>query len=304
MRESRVVSIVLPNWNGAKLLKKHLPKVLAAAPGIQVIVVDDSSSDNSLEVLKNTFPTVEVIVKKHNSGFAQTVNTGVVHALGEIVVLLNTDVVPEKGFLTPLLKHFSDPSVFAVGCLEKNSEKEGVVLRGRAVAHWEKGFYIHGRGEVNKLDSAWASGGSAAFRKSTWNLLGGMDTIYSPFYWEDIDLSYRAQKAGFRIVFEPKARVWHLHEQGAIKTSFQQKRVEPIVFRNQFIFIWKNLTEPALWVSHMFWMPVRIVQEVARGRTSMLMGWILALGKIPQIITKRKTYAYLWKRKDKEVAVF
>ncbi len=303
-KTKQAISIVLPNFNGATLLSKNLSRVIAASDGSEIIVVDDYSTDDSVAVVKKLFPTVRVIVKQKNSGFAQTVNVGVAGARGDIVVLLNTDVVPQKGFLTPLLKHFSDPSVFAVGCLEKNPEKDGVVFRGRAIAHWEKGFYIHARGEVHKRDTAWASGGSSAFRKATWNVLGGMDTVFNPFYWEDIDLSYRAMKAGYRVVFEPKSSVWHYHEHGAIKTQFQKERVRRIVFRNQFIFIWKNLTDHSVWLSHLFWTPIRIVQELIKGDTAMLLGWMMAALKLSQIVEKRSKNIRFFKKRDREIAVY
>ncbi len=302
--KNQTVSIIIPNWNGAKLLVEHLPKVLAACPGCEVIVVDDKSTDDSVSILKKKFPGVITIVKKENSGFAKSVNVGVARAKHDIVVLLNTDVVPEKGFLSHLLPHFSDSTVFAVGCMEKNPEKEGVVLRGRGIAHWRKGFYIHARGEVDKSDTAWASGGSSAFRKDIWERLGGMDTIYNPFYWEDIDLSYRAMKAGYRIVFEPKAEVWHFHQKGAIKTQFEMNKVERIVFRNQFIFIWKNLSDLSLWVAHLFWTPVRVLQELVKGKTTMFVGLSLAVGKLPKIVTRRMKQQVQWEKKDQEIRVY
>ena len=195
------VSIVIPNRNGALLLEKNLPFVIAAAKGGEIIVVDDASTDNSIELLQGKFPSVRVVRKTHHNGYASTVNVGVKEATGDVVVLLNTDVLPEKGFLAPLVKHFSDPSVFAVGCLEKSLEGGKTVLRGRGEAKWEKGFFIHWRGEVDKATTAWVAGGSGAFRKSIWEKLGGMDTMYDPFYWEDIDLSYRAPQVRHTIFF-------------------------------------------------------------------------------------------------------
>lgn len=304
MKKNRLtVSIVLPNWNGEKLLVKNLPKVIAASEGAEVIVVDDCSTDASVGILKSKFPSVRTIVKDSNSGFSRSVNVGVAHARGDIIVLLNTDVVPEDGFIMPLLKHFSDPTIFGVGCLEKNPGKDGVVLRGRGVAHWEKGFFIHARGEVDKSDTAWVAGGSGAFRRSLWNKLGSLDTIYSPFYWEDIDLSYRALKSGYNLVFEPKSVVWHFHEQGSIKTQFQEEQVQKIVYRNQFIFVWKNLTNCSLWLQHVIWVPIRIVQELLKGDTTMFIGLALAIGKITYIAAKRSTLARLWKKDDATIFV-
>lgn len=297
------VSIILPNWNGAAIMQKHLPVVLKAAGDSEVIIVDDGSMDNSIDVVKKKFPNVKLIEKKQNSGFAETVNVGVAAAHGEIIVLLNTDVEPDRDFLAPLVKHFTDPTVFAAGCLEKNPEAAGIVLRGRGIAHWEKGFYIHARGDVDKTNTAWVSGGSGAFRKELWDKLGGLDVLFNPFYWEDIDLSYRALKAGYTVLFEAGSSVWHFHEQGAIKTKFQEAKVQRTAFRNQLLFTWKNLSDPQIWLSHLFWLPIRIFQDLLRGNNIMWLGFVDAVGRIAQIRKQRSLYSHLWKRADKSIAI-
>lgn len=302
-KKSLNVSIILPNWNGAAIMQKHLPAVLRASGDSEVIVVDDCSTDNSLQILKKKFPTVKVIEKKQNSGFAGSVNMGVAVAKGDIVILLNTDVEPDRGFLAPLMKHFANPNIFAVGCLEKNPEPSGTVLRGRAIARWNRGFYIHAKGEVDKTTTAWVSGGSGAFRKELWDKLGGLDTLFNPFYWEDIDLSYRALKAGYTVLFEKDSAVWHYHQQGAIKTKFQEVKVQRTVFRNQLLFTWKNLSDSQIWISHIFWLPIRILQDVLRGNTTMLLGCIDALKRIPKVIIKRSACSHFWKRSDRSISI-
>lgn len=292
------ISIIIPNRNGAGILQKNLPSVLAAAKGADVIVVDDASTDDSLEFLKNKFPSVRVVHKAHHDGYASTVNVGVKEATGDVVVLLNTDVRPEKDFLTPLLKHFENPSVFAVGCLEKSIEGDDTVLRGRGEAKWEKGFFIHSRGEVNQPTTAWVSGGSGAFRKSIWEKLGGMDTMYDPFYWEDIDLSYRALKSGYTLVFESKSVVVHEHEKGAIKQVYAQLQVKIIAYRNQFLFIWKNLSNQNMILMHVIWTPVRLIQAIFRGDIAMLAGYVWAVLYLPKAISSRIQSYQHWKLKD------
>lgn len=281
------VSIVIPNWNGEALLRKHLSAVIAAAQKAEVIVVDDGSTDGSVGYVKKTYPSIRLIEKKKQEGFSSTINIGVRQATGEIVVTLNSDVEPEIGFLTPLLTHFDDPSVFAVGCLEKSHEGEKVVLRGRGEAAWKKGFYVHWRGEVDKDTTAWVSGGSGAFRKSIWEKLGGMDTLMDPFYWEDIDLSYRAQKAGYRTLFEPKSIVHHYHEKGKIQTNYSEKDVRVIAFRNQFIFIWKNIQGFSNISRHIFWLVVRLFQNLFSVDHSMMHGYFKALLLLPVVVSKR-----------------
>ena len=292
------VSIVLPNWNGEHLLRKNLSSVRKAAPSAQIIVADDASSDGSVAYLATAFPDITVVENDKQQGFAGNVNSGVKRATGEIVVLLNTDVRPEADFLAPLIARFADPSVAAVGCLEKSYEKNGTVLRGRGVARWEKGYFIHARGEVNREDTAWVSGGSAAFRKSVWTALGGMDTLYNPFYWEDIDLSYQMLKSGHRVLFESKSVVGHFHEEGKIKTSYTPSDIKRIVYRNQFIFLWKNMSDTNLWTAHLFWTPVRLLQAVFRGDARMLEGYGMALVKLPAILISRMRASKHWRRKD------
>jgi O-antigen biosynthesis protein len=295
------VSIVIPNWNGVDLLKKYLPRVIAASDGAEIIVADDFSSDLSVPYVQKNFPKVIIVENRKHEGFAGNVNRGVARASGDVIVLLNTDVVPEDGFLPPLLAYFADPLVFAVGCLEKSHEKGKIVLRGRGTACWKKGFYVHARGEVDKTDTAWVSGGSGAFRKTMWDELGGMDSIYNPFYWEDIDLSYRARKRGYTIVFESKSIVHHYHEEGKIRREYSPEDVKRIAYRNQFIFIWKNATDPAILCAHIIWMPIRIAQTFFSGDNCMFHGYLLALQKIPYILRRRNIQGGTYAIRDENV---
>jgi len=284
-------------------MKKHLQKVIDASEGAEIIVSDDCSSDGSVDYLTESFPGVTVVENKKRQGFAGNVNAGVAHARGDIVVLLNTDVEPEKRFLPPILSHFKDGNVFAVGCLEKSHENGKVILRGRGIARWEKGYYIHSRGEVNRTDTAWVSGGSGAFRKSMWDTLGGMDTIYNPFYWEDIDLSYRGRKAGWKILFEPKSVVHHYHEEGKIKSEFSQDDVKRIVYRNQFIFIWKNLTDKTQYLLHLVYTPLQLIQAFLRKDNGMFTGYWLALQQLIILMRRKKEQYLLNVKLDKELDI-
>lgn len=297
------VSIVLPNWNGAALLVKNLPAVILASKGAEIIVSDDASSDNSISVLAQTFPNVIVVKNLKKQGFAGNVNRGVARSSGDIIILLNTDVRPEVDFLDALLSHFEDPTVFAVGCLEQSHEKEKIIERGRGLSRWERGYFIHSKGRVKEGATAWVSGGSGAFRRSMWDEIGGMDTLYNPFYWEDIDLSYTGRKAGYRTLFEPKSIVGHFHEEGMIKTRYSSRDIKRIAYRNQFFFIWKNLSDSRILFSHMLWTPIRLFQALVRGDTQMLFGFISALYKLPQVISSRRKVKQLWKRTDSELSL-
>jgi GT2 family glycosyltransferase len=270
-------SIVISNWNGKGLLEKNLPAVLATGAD-EVIVSDDASTDGSQEYLKkiqkSKTPKLKVIFNKKNLGFAASSNLGVRAAKGEIVVLLNTDVLPQEGFLKPLEEDFQDPKVFAVSL----AETQWSWAKGK----WVSGFVEHEPGPRTKKPhiSLWASGGSAAFRKSIWEKLGGFDEIFTPFYWEDIDLSYRAWKRGYKVLWEPKAVVHH-HHQGTIK-RFPKEYVRYISERNQLIFIWKNITSLKMMFQHKFWLGKRLLTNPGYWKP-----FLGALVKLPIILPRR-----------------
>ena len=307
------ISIVIPNYNGEVLLKQNLKKVydaLLATPGEkkELIVADDNSRDSSLEILEN-FKTqysskeIEVIlvINKINKGFSSNVNSGVRVACGDIVLLLNTDVAPDEESFLPLLSHFDDPEVFAVGCMDRSIEEGKEVLRGRGIGRFERGFLLHNRGKHGKSSTLLVSGGSGAFRRELWNKLGGLDEVYNPFYWEDIDLSYRAMKSGYKVLFEEKSVVTHEHEKGVIKKKFSPERVRVIVYRNQFIFVWKNITDSSLIAQHILWLPYHIGTAILRRDTIFLRGFFEALKRFPTVLSRRKRITPLFVATDRSV---
>ncbi|MBI5123516.1 glycosyltransferase family 2 protein [Candidatus Roizmanbacteria bacterium] len=309
------LSIVIPNYNGEKLLKKNLPKVLEAVKEykkgkIEIIIADDPSTDNSSQVIKEFTGSIKdkhIIGKtisnknKREAGFSKNVNRGVSLATGEILILLNSDVSPHRDFLTALLSHFSDPKIFAVGCMDESREGDKTVLRGRGIGRWNKGFLMHKKGSVDKENTLWVSGGSGAFRMSIWNKLRGLDNLYNPFYWEDIDLSYRALKSGYKIYFESKSIVVHEHEKGAIISKFKPMHIQKIAYRNQFIFVWKNITDWQLVFSHIFWLPYHLLNALRRKDWAFVAGFYLAVANLSQIMRSREQAHKLFLRTDKQV---
>jgi GT2 family glycosyltransferase len=293
------ISIVIPNFNGEELLKRNLPKVINEIGKlrnceIELIIVDDGSSDTSVSEIKNLkFKIKNFIIKliqnNKNYGFATTVNRGVKEAIGDIIILLNTDVYPKEGFLDPVIPLFDkDPKLFAVGFLDESIENGKLVERGRGIGWWDKGFVRHKRGKVDRTDTFWVSGGSGAFRKSIWDKLGGMDELYNPFYWEDIDLSYRATKCGYEICFEPNAKVIHEHNVGAIKNKFSKDQIRKIAFRNELFFVWKNVTDKKLLIDHFYNFAKLCIKSLLTYNKDTLWSIYQAVKVIPQLVEARK----------------
>lgn len=306
------ISIIIPNYNGEALLKKNLPKVIEAVKdykkgNIEIIVVDDSSTDESINEIQNAKVKIQnynlklkIIKNKENLGFSSTVNRGAREATGDILVLLNTDVFPEKNFLEPLVNHFSDEKVFAVGCMDKSIENGKTVLRGRGIGRWEKGFLIHERGEVDKSNTLWVSGGSGAFRKSIWKKLEGFNELYNPFYWEDIDLSYKALKSGYKALFEPKSIVIHEHEKGAIKSKYSPYQIKIIAYRNQFIFVWIN-ADSFLVFLNILYLPYHALKAIFGLDKAFSIGFFKAILLMPEILKIRSKNMKLFIKTDSQV---
>lgn len=276
-------SIVIPNYNGSELLKKNLPHLLKAAKEQEVIVVDDASTDNSIQVINEHFPQVKLIVNQRNLRFAKTCNIGVENASGNIIVLLNTDVTPEENFLESLAGHFKDPQVFAVGCLEILD----VGTRGKSIANFDKGLLSHSQAPDRMAGiTFWAFGGSSAFDRKKWLQLGGLDHLFYPAYWEDIDLSYRAWKQGWKVLFEPKSRVHHQAETTNIK-AFKKEGIKQAASKNQLLFIWKNIHDTRLILQHIFWLPIHFNKALLAGDSSFVIGSLKAFIQLPQALRSR-----------------
>lgn len=248
MSKNFLASVIIPNFNGENLLAKNLPLILAAKDNpqnqiLEIIVVDDGSWDSSVKLLKEKFPQVKLIKHTKNRGFSAAVNTGARASKGDLIVLLNSDVIPNSDFLKAINKHFENPKVFAVSMHEKGYG-------------WAKGIFADGyiglamgKEETKPCSSFYVSGGSGVFSRKIWMELGGMDEkLLSPFYWEDIDLCYRAVKRGYQILWEPESSVVHKHESTISKLS--KTHVARVRERNQLLFIWKNITSPNLTRKH------------------------------------------------------
>lgn len=252
-------SIVIPNYNGIELLQKNLPLVIKALKYasnniLEVIIVDNDSTDASCDFIKNTYPEVRLIKHTVNRGFVAGVNTGARLSKGDVVILLNTDVLPEENFMVSVWPHFSNKRLFAVSLHEKSY--------GPAKGVFKDGFIGHMPEKEHNVSQQtfWVSGGSGVFRRDVWVKLGGMDErLFSPGYWEDIDLSYRALKRGYSLLWESKAKVVHEHESTASK--FPKGHFDKIRERNQLLFIWKNLTSRSLFRKHVAGLLTRLAKH-------------------------------------------
>lgn len=291
------VSLIIPNFNGAELLRQNLPKVLLAADryagATTVIVVDDASSDESLTVLANEFPEIKVVSHPVNLGFAEAVHSGVNSAESEYLVFLNSDVIPEPDFLSPLICHFEADKaseLFAVSplVLEEDRRVSEVSWRCLRIRKMRLRTWPWPKENLHAPHlSLYASGGSMAVRKSLFSQLGGFQKIFAPFYSEDSDLGIRAWRLGFKTLLEPASRVVHAHA-GSISENIARRKVNRVRVRNRFVLEWTHLPGRDLWLRLIPGYVVQAIGRLARFDRVYLGGLADALQRLPEILRLRK----------------
>lgn len=237
--------VVIPNWNGKDKLKKCL-RPLEKVGGAKVVVVDNASSDGSVQFVEENFPEVIVLENKKNLGFAGGVNTGIKEALknnAEYIALLNNDVVVEEGWLQSLSNRLDeDGSIGAVTgkLLFKDGQK--VDNTGDEYSIW--GLTIpRDRGiKTGKLDRDdgevfGACAGAALYRAEVFKDVGLFDEKFFAYY-EDSDLNFRMQLAGWETKYRAGAVAYH-------DTGATSKKVPGFTtlqtIKNQPMLFWKNM---------------------------------------------------------------
>lgn len=302
------VTIVIPNYNGNRLLRRNLPAVRTAAeryPGrCDVVLVDDASTEPGVAEVAAAFPGLRLIRRERNGGFAAAVASGVAAAGTDVLVLLNSDVAPEPDFLEPLIAALAD-DVFAVSPLILH--EDGEPYR----ESWNRARFTRGRlreqpWRLEQLESArtplptlYTSGGSMAVRRAHFLALDGFADLYAPFYVEDLDLGVRAWRAGLRVLTEPRSRVVH-QEGGAIASHHVRRRIKCVQHRNRLLFEWSHL--PARWLPAAALHTLRrFAGRLLRGDGAYVQGVWLALRALPAVRAHRARVARQARRSLAEV---
>ncbi|MBI3788660.1 MAG: glycosyltransferase [Ignavibacteriales bacterium] len=292
----RSCSIIILNWNGKDLLAQGLPSVLAAigfADGeCEIIVADNGSEDGSVEFVRAQFPFIRVIALDKNYGFGEGYNRAIADVQSDIVVLLNNDMTVEKGFLNPLLRAFDVEDLFAVGCQiffrDQSRRREET---GKTFAYWDQGTIRFLHQEVTELDYErkyvpiiWASGGAAAFDRKKFLELGGFRSLYSPAYYEDTDLSYRAAKRGWKVSLAVESIVYHEHRASTNK-RFTPAALQALIRRNQHLFLWSNISSKRMLLGHFLLLLPRLLKYGIRKNGSA--EWKEFFSALPKIYRAR-----------------
>jgi sugar transferase (PEP-CTERM/EpsH1 system associated) len=310
-RPSGIASVVILNWNGRELLAEGLPSVVEAVRRDgrphEILVVDNGSSDGSVEYMRQAFPQVRVLELPENLGFARGNNAGVRAARHDVVVLLNSDMIVEPGFLRPLLDSFG-PNTFAVASQIRHQDPGAIREEtGRTAATFRRGLidYTHRMVGDEQLPRScypvfWAGGGSSAFHRERFLMLGGFQEIFSPAYVEDTDLSFQAWRAGWDVLFAPGSIVYHKHRATSGR-RFTPRELQTLIQRNQFLFVWKNIRSWSFVLAHCVFLPwncYRLARDFGLGIWRSL---FQAAIRLPSLLAARLCAPFSEARTDAEI---
>ena len=238
------------------MLRRYLPSVVehTSLPGCEVVVADNGSTDDSLEVLKTEFPSVKTIVLDRNYGFAEGYNRALAQIESTYTVLLNSDVEVTDGWLAPLLDYMdAQPDIAAVQPKIKSWEhKDYFEHAGAAGGFLNSLGYPYCRGRVlwkveedkGQYDSTvevdWTSGACMCVRTQVYKDCGGLDASFFA-HMEEIDLCWRMRNNGWRLVCLPQSVVYHL---GGGSLHYDSPRKTYLNHRNNLLMIRKNKQHP------------------------------------------------------------
>jgi len=211
-----LLSVVIPNWNGARFLPTCLDALAAQTyPNIEVIVADNASSDGSQALLRARYPGVRLVELPANRGFTGACNAGIQAARGAFIALLNNDTEADPGWAAAVVDAFArHPEAGSVASKMLLFDRRDHIhttgdyftVDGRA---GNRGVWERDEGQYDREEHVFsACGGAAVYRRAMLDQIGLLDDAFF-FSGEDVDLGWRAQLAGWRCLYTPAAVVYH-----------------------------------------------------------------------------------------------
>ncbi|MGH2563682.1 MAG: glycosyltransferase family 2 protein, partial [Ginsengibacter sp.] len=271
--------VVILNWNGKSFLEKFLPFVIEFAYDNQsVIVADNASDDDSIDFLKENYPTVKILLSNTNEGFAKGYNSALKSVAADYYILLNSDVQVTKGWIEPVISLMETDENIAA-CQPKIlsfRERKQFEYAGACGGFIDKLGYPFTRGRIfetcetdtgqydNLTQIFWATGAALFVRAKIFHELNGFDEEFFA-HQEEIDLCWRMQRKGYLIYVVPASVVYHVG--GGTLPMGDRKKVY-LNFRNNLIMMTKNLP-----VSERAWkIPLRIFLDTIAAYRSLIDG--------------------------------
>ena len=284
-------SVIIPNWNGMRWLPGCLDALKKQSlQDFEVIIVDNGSSDDSVSCIRNNYPDVKVIPLAKNYGFSVAVNEGIKNATGRYIVLLNNDTLPDKDWLSNLVRVIENSAekVGSLASLMVSMDDPEITDDAGDFLDWRGLAYQRGHGDPV---SRWtrneqvfsACAGAALYRREFFVRTGIFDEKFGS-YLEDIDLGLRGNLLGFSCMFVPTARVLHKSHGSAIPTSSYTYHVT----KNRLMIVFKNIPLTLL-VRYSKYLVIGQIHSfrVYKQPYSSLRGYWYVLWNLPRIFHER-----------------
>jgi len=279
--------IIVLNYKGTELLPQCLPSIVEAAQyascPTQVTVLNNPGGQDGLDYVEKQFPEVQIERSPVNRILC-SYNDYVKKVTESVVILLNNDIRVDKNFADPLINKFKDdPNTFLVAprvmtfdgeAIEAAKSKAGI----RFGLFWCNARYPGYQEEAMQPSETYSSG-FGAFSRQKFIELGGYDDRYLPGIMEDVDLCYRARQKGYRLYYAPTSVLFHIGRV-SFKKAFGERETDIVAHRNTFLFMWKNFKGFTFWVSHIFFLPFRLLFAVCRGNSAMILGFVRAVRSV------------------------
>lgn len=290
------LSVVIPNYNGKHLFPDTLPTVYAALKTLhfpyEIIIVDDRSTDDSVQYLQHHYPDVKVLINEKNSGFSVTANKGIAGSLYPLILLLNSDVKLTPDYFNPQLKYFDKEDTF--GVMGRIIGWDDDIIQDGAKYPYFHGIKIKTSGNYlldeaemkDGLFSMYLSGANALINKKALRHCGGLNELFSPFYIEDYELSLRAWRLGYKCYYEHAAVCRH-QTSATIRSKNKKTNIDIIYNRNKLFLHAIHLNTAERYLYYLLLLPEVVVRMVT-GRWSYLQSLKLFVEKYSAVRRSRR----------------
>ncbi|MCU0388989.1 MAG: glycosyltransferase family 2 protein [Chitinophagaceae bacterium] len=272
------VGIGILNYNGKAHLKAFLPSIIGIDyPSFTIYVIDNNSTDGSLEFLKENYPGINIISTGGNPGFAGGYNIGFEHMPEKYWLMLNSDVEVTPGFLTPMVELMEDKQDVAMcqSALLSFHQKDRFEYGGAAGGMLDRLGYSYCRGRIFETvekdhgqygtsEIFWAGGACSLIRSDAYKKAGGMYDYYF-MHFEEIDLCWKFHRAGYKVYCQTDSKVFHV---GGGSLAYQSPKKTFYNFRNNLVMVCRNSTP----VFTLFWFPVRLFFDMGAAFRYLLKG--------------------------------
>ncbi|MCC9019951.1 glycosyltransferase family 2 protein [Flavobacterium lipolyticum] len=303
------IAVVILNWNGVKLLEQFLPSVIRFSEGAQIYVADNASTDDSIDFVKNNFPSIKIVQNTGNHGFAKGYNDALQNIDAEFYALVNSDIEVTENWLTPILETFENEKLTAIiqPKILDYKNKEYFEYAGAAGGFIDKYGFPFCRGRIfdtiekdngqydDNCELFWASGACFFIRSEVYHELGGFDETFFA-HQEEIDLCWRAANEGHVIKYVSGSTVYHV---GGATLQQGNPRKTFLNFRNSLLMLVKNLPKKRLFFVIFFRMVldgIAGIRFLTQGKVSHTYAILKAHFSFYSISLK-----YLKKRKDFQI---